>query len=76
MPTKEFAKRIANEVKLRYLRSTFEERGRDKKKRTHDTAVDFLYGNKQSGSRRHVYKSLQVSVADTVQRNTSASAFF
>ncbi|KAK1756664.1 hypothetical protein QBC47DRAFT_297737 [Echria macrotheca] len=41
--SKEFADQIAKEVKLAYLRSTFKNGHRN-----HDTAVEFLYGDRQS----------------------------
>ncbi|KAK3309898.1 uncharacterized protein B0T15DRAFT_17432 [Chaetomium strumarium] len=40
---------IAEEVKVWYLRSTFEKRGGSKKQRNHDSAVDFLYGDGETG---------------------------
>jgi hypothetical protein len=48
---KEVADMIAEEVKLWYLRSTLEDRGGSKTQRSHDSAVDFLYGDGQSECR-------------------------
>ncbi|KAK3293535.1 uncharacterized protein B0H64DRAFT_404798 [Chaetomium fimeti] len=54
--TKVSADRISNELKLRYLRSTFEERT-EGKERTQETATEFLYGGSRNTA-REIYFNL------------------
>ncbi|KAK4241524.1 hypothetical protein C8A03DRAFT_30246 [Achaetomium macrosporum] len=69
---KKLADMIAEEVKLWYLRSTFEERGSSKKQRSHDTAMEFLGVD---GQTRHICFNLLQRDRPMRQRSLTKGAY-
>ncbi|KAI1259153.1 hypothetical protein F5Y18DRAFT_315386 [Xylariaceae sp. FL1019] len=65
--SKEHADKIAEALKLHYLRTTFTD-----SRRNHDTAIDFLYGNKEA---KHIFFNLHNNYKPMSERDLERGSY-